>query len=244
MPSCREIDPLFTPYIDGEATAEERALVDAHLRACPKCRHHTTLQAAVRETVRARLCPPSAPDQLRMRCRAAARAGMGPFGLPSRTLASLSLAAALVLVVGGVLLYGLTRLSPSVLAAQLTLDHVTCFAVHDSVTPLDVRGSEERYAREYGRQVQLPRTAIPGLELVGMRRCYCGEGAAAHAMYRLNGRPVSLYVIPDVSRARATSDLFGHDAVMWSSAGKTYVLVSREPQATLDRLALAMQAGL
>ena len=34
MPSCREIDPLFVPYIDGEATADQRAMVDAHLRAC------------------------------------------------------------------------------------------------------------------------------------------------------------------------------------------------------------------
>ena len=47
MPSCREIDPLFAPYIDGEATADQRAIVDAHLVACPKCRHHTALQSAV-----------------------------------------------------------------------------------------------------------------------------------------------------------------------------------------------------
>ena len=42
------------------------------------------------------------------------------------------MAAALVLVVGGVLLYSLTGLSPTVLAAQLTLDHVKCFAVRQA----------------------------------------------------------------------------------------------------------------
>jgi anti-sigma factor RsiW len=242
MPSCREIDPLFAPYIDGVATADERARVEAHLEACPKCRHQTALQSAVRDTVRAKLCPPCAPEQLRARCRAAAR--LGPFGIPRRTLTSFSLAAALVLVVGGVLLYGLTRLSPSVLAAQLTLDHVTCFAFHDSTTPVDARASEERYAREYGPQIQLPRAAVPGLQLMGMRRCYCGEGAAAHAMYRLNGEPVSLYVIPEVARGRTASDLFGLDAVMWSSTDTTYVLVSREPRATLEQLAATMRASL
>ena len=51
---------------------------------------------------------------------------------------------------GGVLLYSLTGLSPTVLAAQLTLDHVKCFAVHDSDAPVDVRASEEQYARDYG----------------------------------------------------------------------------------------------
>jgi anti-sigma factor RsiW len=240
MPSCRDVDPLFTPYVDGEATAGERAIVEAHLRACPKCRHQTALQAATRESVRTKLCRPCAPELLRARCRAAAHAV--PFRMP-RILASLSMAAALALVLGGVLLYSLTGLS-AVLAAQLTLDHVTCFTVHDSNAPVDPRASEERYAREYGRPVRLPRAAVAGLQLVGLRRCYCGEGAAAHAMYRLNGRAVSLYLIGDANRARASADVFGHDAIIWSKGDTTYVLISREPGAALQQLALAMNGSL
>jgi anti-sigma factor RsiW len=247
MPSCREIDPLFVPYVDGEATADQRAIVDAHLRACPKCRHHTALQSAVRETVRAKLCRPCAPEELRTRCREAARARwtvMRPFGTARSTALSLSMAAALLIVVGGVLLYALTGLSPSVLAAQLTLDHVTCFAVHDADAPVDVRASEERYERAYGGDIRLPRAVIDGLQLVNMRRCFCGEGVAAHAMYRLHGRPVSLYVIPDADRGRASMGVFGHDAVMWSNGSTTYVLVSREPRATLEALAKEMEGTL
>lgn len=244
MPSCREIDPLFAPYIDGEATADQRAIVDTHLLACPKCRHQTALQSAVRDTVRGKLCRPCAPEALRTRCRAAARAGMGPFGTIRSTIASLSMAAALVLLVGGVLLYSLTGMSPTVLAAQLTLDHVKCFAVHDADTPIDVRTSEEQYARSYGSEIRLPRVAIAGLQLVDMRRCFCGEGMAAHAMYRLHGRPVSLYVIPDATRDRASTDVFGHDAVIWSKGRTTYVLVSREPRETLEALALDMDRSL
>src|SRR5688572_25974928 len=244
MPSCREIDPLFAPYIDGEATDDQRAVVDAHLRACPKCRHQTALQSAVRQTVRTKLCRPNAPEELRTRCRAAARAGMGPFGTTRSTIASLSMAAAFLLVVGGVLLYSLTGLSPTVLAAQLTLDHVKCFAVHDSDAPVDVRSSEEQYARDYGGDVRLPRATVAGLQLVGMRRCFCTEGIAAHAMYRLNGRPVSLYVIPHARRERASTEVFGHDAVMWSSGNATYVLVSREPRETLEALARQMESAL
>lgn len=244
MPSCREIDPLFAPYIDGEATADERAQVDAHLAACPKCRHHTALQSAVRETVKTKLCRPCAPEELRTRCRAAARLGTGPFGTLRSTITTLSMAAALVIVVGGVLLYALTGLSPTVLAAQLTLDHVTCFAVHDTDAPVDVRGSEARYAQAYGGDIRLPRTTTAGLQLVGLRRCFCGEGVAAHAMYRLHGRPVSLYVIPDASRERASADVFGHDAVIWSKGNATYVLLSREPRETIEALAKAMEGAL
>jgi anti-sigma factor (TIGR02949 family) len=243
MPSCREIDPLFAPYIDGEATADQREVVDAHLRACPKCRHQTALQSAVRESVRSKLCRPHAPEELRTRCRAAARAGMGPFGTTRSTLVSLSMAAALVLVVGGVLLYVLTGLSPTVLAAQLTLDHVKCFAVHDDA-PVDVSAGEAQFEREYGKDIRLPHVAIEGLQLVNMRRCFCGEGTAAHAMYRLNGRPVSLYVIPDATRERATAEVFGHDAVMWTNGNDTYVLVSREPRQTLEALAKQMEGAL
>ena len=244
MPSCREIDPLFAPYIDGEATADQRVIVDAHLRACPKCRHQTALQSAVRESVRTKLCRPCAPEELRTRCRAAARVGMGPFGTARSTVISLSMAAALLLVVGGVLLYALTGLSPTVLAAQLTLDHVTCFAVHDADAPVDVRASEAAYERAYGGNIRLPRAVIDGLQLVNMRRCFCGEGVAAHAMYRLHGRPVSLYVIPDTNRGRASMDVFGHDAVMWTNGNATYVLVSREPGETLEALAKSMEGAL
>jgi anti-sigma factor RsiW len=244
MHSCRDIEPLFAPYVDGEVSEDERALVDAHLRACPKCRHQTALQSAVRETVRTKLCRPCAPDALRTSCRAAARAGMGPFGTTRSTIASLSMAAALVLLVGGVLLYALTGLSPAVLAAQLTLDHVTCFAVHDAHKPVDVRATEQQYVRDYGGQIQLPRASIDGLELVGMRRCFCGEGMAAHAMYRLHGRPVSLYVISDAARDRTATDVFGHDAVMWSKGNVTYVLLGRESRETLKALADSMEAAL
>lgn len=247
MPSCREIDPLFAPYIDGEADAGQRAIVDAHLRACPNCRHQAARQAAVRDSVRAKLCRPCAPEVLRTRCRAAARARwtiMGPFRTTRSTIASLSMAAALLFVVGGVSLYSLTGMSPAVLAAQLTLDHVKCFAVHDADTPVDVSASEQQYVRDYGAEIRLPRVATAGLQLVDMRRCFCGEGMAAHAMYRLNGRPLSLYVIPDASRERASTDVFGHDAVIWSKGSITYVLLGKEPRETLEALAREMEGAL
>ena len=233
MPSCRDIDPLFAPYIDGAATPAEQAAVEAHLRACPKCRHQAALQATARESIRAKLCRPCAPDALRTRCRAAAR--MGPFGI-SRTLISASIAAVLTLVVGGVLLYALTGVSPTVLAAQLTVDHLTCFAAHESETPVDVAASEARYARDYGTEAHVPRPSMAGLDLVGLRRCYCARGAAAHAMYRLDGEPVSLYMVANADRASASADVFGHDALIWSGPGLTYVLVSRAPRELLEKL--------
>jgi anti-sigma factor RsiW len=245
MASCRDIDPLVTPYVDGVASTAERALVDTHLQACPPCRHRTALETAARETLRARLCRPCAPDQLRARClKAAAESGITRIRASRISLTSLSIAVVAILLVGGVLTYSLTGLSPTVLAAQLTLDHVKCFAVHDAKTPVDARASEQRFAREYGWEIQLPQVAGAGLQLVGVRRCYCGDGPAAHVMYRLNGRPISLYMLRDVSRTRASTDVFGHDARIWSNNGRTYVLLGREPEAVMDQLTNTINKAL
>ena len=248
MSSCLEVDALVTPYIDAEASAAERAVVDAHLLSCPRCRHHAAIEAAARQTLRSRLCHPCAPDQLRARCLAASVREKGSGAFFTRTglsLRSLSITAALILVLGGVLLYGLTRLSPTVLAAQLTLDHLKCFAVDRPRQPVDARASEQQFARDHGWQIHLPQITTAGLELVGVRQCFCAEGGAtAHAMYRLQGRPISLYILPDVNRDRASADVFGHDAVIWSTQGNTYVLLGTESRAALQQIATDLNEGL
>jgi hypothetical protein len=38
--------------------------------------------------------------------------------------------------------------------------------------------------------------------------------------------------------------VFGHDAVIWSNANTTYVLVGREPRETLEALAREMEREL
>src|SRR5205814_5333871 len=115
--------------------AADRAMVDVHLSACPPCRRRAEAEMAARETLRSRVCQPCAPEQLLRRCRRAAT----PIGRITCTYSSTSLSmfAAVIIIAGGASVYGLTRLSPTVLAAQLTLDHVKCFALHDSTASLD-----------------------------------------------------------------------------------------------------------
>src|SRR5437762_2635302 len=223
MASCREIDPLVTPYVDGETTAAERGMVEAHLAACPPCRHRAEAEAVARQRLRTCGCRPSASEQLASRCRKA-RTPLGRLTCTYSTT-SLSVFAAVVLMTGGVSVYGLTRLSPTVLAAQLTLDHLKCFAVHASTNAVDVHAAEDQFAQDYGWRLHVPTApAADGLQLVGIRRCFCGEGPAVHVMYRRQGEPISLYVMPHVEHASATADVFGHDAVIWSDHDMTFVL--------------------
>jgi anti-sigma factor RsiW len=236
MPSCREVDSLVTPYVDGEVTAAERAMVEGHMAACPPCRQRADAEATARQTLRARGCPPCAPPQLLSRCRKTTT----PIGRLTCTYspATLSIFAAAVLMAGGVSAYGVTRFSPTVLAAQLTLDHVKCFAAHPSTQPVDARATEDQFAEDYGWRLHVPvAPASDGLTLVGMRRCFCAEGTAAHVMYRYNGKPVSLYVLPDVTHPSATADVFGENAVIWADRDMTFVLLGKESPSVMRQLA-------
>ena len=160
-------------------------------------------------------------------------------------ISSLSFIAVLVVIGGGVSVYALTRFSPTVLAAQLTLDHEKCFALHGGSDPIDARAAERQFARDHEWRLQLPYTApADGLELVGVRQCFCGEGSAVHVMYRYHGKPLSLYVLHDITHASASAEAFGHDARIWSKDGSTYVLLGRESDAALEDLAAELNEGL
>lgn len=246
MTNCRDLNHLVTPYIDGEMSVEERTAVEAHLAACPLCRHRAKIEAAARQTLRSfapRLCQ-GAPAALQHRCRQAADVA----GLTSSTrlrLFPLSMAAALVLVLGGVFVYALTASSATVLAAQLALDHVKCFAFFGGQKPVEPAVTEEKFARDYGWAIRVPRGPAPaGLQLVGARRCLYGEGALAHVMYLMRGRPLSLFMLPDTVRPGGMTGALGHDAVIWSGGGRTFVLMGRDPRVELEKIAAYFEGGM
>ena len=68
---------------------------------------------------------------------------------------------------------------------------------------------------------------MSNLQLMAVRRCLYGDGRAAHLMYRLNGEPVSLFIVPGLTRPAAELSLFGHDQLVWTGGDRTYVLVAR-----------------
>src|SRR5262249_16867354 len=76
MPNCSLIDPLVTPYVDGELPAAERDLVAAHVRVCAPCHSRVAAEQAVRTLIQARkptLSVIHAPESLRMKCADAAK---------------------------------------------------------------------------------------------------------------------------------------------------------------------------
>lgn len=244
METCRSIDGLVTAYVDGEGTPAERAAVGAHLAACPPCRQLAAVEDAARRVVRAHAdtLRGEAPAALRARCfalRSAQPERMTISSLWRRPMVSLFATAALVLALGGLLVYSLTAGSSTMLATQLAIDHMKCFALFPGAGPVDVRAAEAGLQQRYGWQIRLPEGAgTSGVQLVGARRCFYGRGSLAHLMYRVDGRPVSLFMLPGTVRPSAVVSALGHEAVIWSAEGATFVLLGREPRVELQRIAV------
>src|ERR1700738_4367818 len=113
MPNCWSIDPLVTPYVDGELPSADRQTVEQHMRGCTPCRARIATEQAVRDLVgasRPELTGAGAPAGLRARCMATGvpRVPAPPPGTWRPWLAPLALAATLTVVVGGAFLYPLT----------------------------------------------------------------------------------------------------------------------------------------
>ena len=280
MNTCDTIDPLVTPYVDGELAAADRILVEEHLRVCGPCHSRVTAEQAVRVLVQTRkpaLQHECASSALRIRCQQAAapqaRSTSAPdvlrpasrlwrFGGPRRDrsgasaagpaasrrtrLTPLALAASLVVVVGGAFLYQFTGRSATLLAAELTADHMKCFAVNN------VFGTQERsevversMAAGFDWPAQLPeQPERVGLELIGARPCLYAAGRVAHIMYRYHGRPVSVFMLPHTVRPESLTKVMGHQCAIWSSGDRTFVLIAREPRTDVERLASFVHAAL
>jgi anti-sigma factor RsiW len=157
-----------------------------------------------------------------------------------------ALAASLVVVVGGAFLYQATEISARVLAAELTADHVKCFAMNSALGTRQMPAAvESSMASGFNWQMHLPdEPAQAGLELVGSRPCLYAEGKIAHIMYRHQGHPVSLFMLPRSARAHQLVNVLGHEAAIWCVGNRTFVLVAREPRGEVERMASFVQASL
>jgi anti-sigma factor RsiW len=260
-PSCASIDSLVTPFIDGELSPVDRQLIEHHLSRCGACRSRVAAEQSVHELMQERktaLCHGHAPAILRSRCAAAARfstAGTKSAGAASANagtgntlrfgrrawswMAPLSAAASLVAIVGGAFLYQATAESSHLLAAELAADHMKCFAMNAVLgTHQSAETVQSSMASGFGWNMRLPVGAErEGLELVGSRPCLYGEGKIAHIMYRHNGEPLSLFMLPRTVRPEQLVETLGHECAIWSSQDRTFVLVSRESRADVEKLA-------
>ena len=253
MKRCDEFDPLFTPFVDGQLEPREQELIEAHLEACPPCRHRVAVEQTVRRVVRSRAAAlgSHAPGALIARCADAVgqavsapppggfRAALRALSAPARWV-PLSAAATFVLAVAGLFLAGQNDRLDDAFAAQLAIDHTRCFESSQAVPgELVAEDAQASFARDNGWEIAVPRVA--GLELQDVWRCEYARGGMAHLLYRREGRPVSLFVLPDTVRRPRHLEIMGRDAVIWSEGERTFVLMGHENPDDMTNVAVMLR---
>jgi anti-sigma factor RsiW len=227
--TCADVELKLASYVEDP----QDAAIAAHLATCASCRASAHAQTVARAVLRARAdeLAPMAPPGLRTRIAAnqAPPRRLEDIRWSGR-LSAFAAAAVVVLTLGAVLLPVATVRSTALLAAQLALDHLKCFTIEGDAdgAPISKPDAEALLRDEYGLAVTVPPSSSERhLDLMAVRRCLYGDGRAAHLMYRMNGEPVSLFVIPGLARPADDLSLFGHEQVVWTQGDRTYVLIGR-----------------
>jgi anti-sigma factor RsiW len=235
--TCREIEDQLPAYVSGGTANGDAAAIVAHLDRCDACRSSAHAQTVARAVLRSRaaqlapIAPPGLLTRLRAQENERAAARQAPDGSFAWTRFSAFAAAVLViLTLGAVLLPVVTVRSTAVLAAQLALDHLKCFTIEGDADAASIAQADAEAAlkNDFDFSVVVP-ASLPEdhLQLMAVRRCLYGDGRAAHVMYRLDGAPLSLFVIPGLTRPAAELSLFGHEQIVWARGDRTYMLVAR-----------------
>jgi anti-sigma factor RsiW len=262
MKNCQDLEPLFTPYVDGEATAEQRAAIEAHLASCSTCREFADAEAHARDLVKAcreQLITP-APARLHQKCAdlarqeaaaaqsAAVRSGAGagaprvrepqPRGSWLRW-APVSLIATAALVILGVFVYSSLVPGGTALAAQLARDHIRCTGIVGGRAPADPEAQKATWKQRLGWAVDVPTFSDRDeLQFVQLRRCLHDRNVnMAHILYRRHGRLLSLFVMPEPEPNHNELQVEGERTVIWSQGGRTYAVVGANSSAELHELA-------
>jgi anti-sigma factor RsiW len=243
--NCDTAKSRIFPYVDGELPVELRDELDGHLAGCPSCRRCLEHELAFRDAYVAHLRPDPAPQRLRDSVdRLLGGLSAKRVSRPRTRYAPwvYALAAVVLLTVG--LAVGMNV--ASMLQRRSMLAELTEASVDQhqklvrGVLPPDIAGVSPQAAEEWFRQrldfnVSLPALPQQNLTLVGGRISHLVNVEIAALEYRLDQKPVSLFVIPEEAYRRLglaekpTFKVFSHrgyDVIIWWHHGAGYTLVS------------------
>jgi len=242
MHNCDSLDPLVTPFVDGELEDTDRRAVEDHLRVCPPCYTRVAAERAVHDLVRARrdgLCRADAPNALHRRCASLAHKATGEnAGTAERSIdTSISQPPVTRPRIPAPDFQRIPNPESRIPSSRLPLAHrVAPLALAASLVVV-VGGAFVYQATDKSARVL-------AAELVGARPCLYGEGKIAHIMYRHQGHPVSVFMLPNTERAHELVEVLGHEAAIWCANNRTFVVVAREPRREVEQIASFVQASL
>ncbi len=267
--SCRDIQETLSALMDHEATASERAAIDAHMPNCASCRAAQSTLATLRAATR-RLPHETAPMELRSRIQQLSRADSGGttvghrvaalFRAPfARPIAAGALAA-MVLVLGTANIVRTKVVQPRVrLARQLVVD-----CQSHTGAAFDVVSSDPATVSAYFNDREpvkalvdaVPATNVHGT-LIGGSVCDVCDQRAAHLTLRdAHDNKVAVYVLRAADQptgwgkrtvfdggAYQVANVQGDAVVTWVGGRARYAVVTTATSDEALRLASTLRGA-
>ena len=247
---CESRKAKLDTYHDGELSAEEMHIVDAHVRGCLACSAdalaHVQMKRAIQ--VAGRRFTPSAEFRKRVQQSIAAK--------PRRSFRlgwMLAAAAAVILVVGTLTsTYVGTRGGDQVFSEIADL-HVATLA---SSSPVDVISTDRHTVKPWFQgkipfAFNLPELQNSEFSLLGGRMTYLDQTPGAHLIYDVRKHHISVFVFQERSlRLPATWDenslapkKLSFNLQTWSQGGLRYFVIGDASPADIDSLAKLFKAA-
>ena len=236
-------------YLDGELAAPDAAELEQHLRACPECARLERRRRAASNAVREHLPRFPAPELLRARVRAAARAEAS--GRERRRVpgwSALAVAASLAVVAFGSWQLALRGAAGEAITNQVLASHVR------SLMPghlTDVLSTDQHTVKPWfnGKLDFSPAVydfAGGGFPLVGGRLEYVDGRPVAALVYSRRQHIINVFLWPAEQRStagpRATTRQ-GYHLLHWATPAYTYWVASDLGLSELSDFAALLQRG-
>lgn len=226
--NCKETQRLLDAYLDGELDVAHSLAVEQHLQTCTVCQRVYQGSRTLSTAIKGGSLYFQAPSSLQKRVRLA---------LPSSTPASrsarhiswpwLSAAALLLLVLGGLAFWGLTRLrsdtSDDNRMAQAVIDSHERSLVDGHVVDLtssDPNALKLWFEGKLGFSPPVINLTLQGYALIGGRVDFLDNHTVAAIVYKSGSHVINLFAWPaSQSAEQRTLSMQGYYLTHWSKYG-------------------------
>jgi anti-sigma factor RsiW len=246
--SCDPWRGKLDAYVDGEASQEELASLEEHLRECPSCAADALGRLQMKRMTQAAAIARYTPSaEFRQRVEKSLQAKNKPVWALA-WMRPVAAALALVLLVASAALW--TRRSDRHQALAELLDlHVATMA---SANPVDVISTDRHtvkpwFAGKLPFTFNLPELQNSPFQLVGGRVMYLKHNAGAQLLFELRHHRISVFVVPEqpglLPNNVASTREMAFNVETWGEGGLRYVVIGDASAADIHELSELMRAA-
>ncbi len=237
-------------YVDGDASQQDLAGLDAHLRTCPSCAADALGRVRIKRMTQAAAARYSPSPQFRLKIEKSIQKSRKPLWGFSWMPALATFAVALLLIVASAALWMRNSAREQTLAELLDL-HVTTIA---SANPVDVI-STDRHTVKPWFQGKLPFTFnLPELQnspfkLAGGRVVYFRHNPGAQLLFELRNHRLSVFILQDqpgvipLAMGTTVAREMAFNVETWSESGLRYVVIGDAGPAEIKELSELLKAA-